>query len=233
MFGRHHDGSAQANAVGAIDSTGQYQNVFSSGTKESRTVVDFEIGKDLGIGGEPDSLRVVGSVRYARFDTNTKFAGTYFFTGTPYYSFNAAVRSKFEGAGPRLGLGTRLPLGASFNLLLAGSGSALYGEHRTAIKAVYNVPNPVVIGPVPFSTITSENGWALNLEAEAALSYKLLGSELQFGTRADGWIDPSKGASAGGNCNFAPPDNNGCTRLGNSDRHAVTPFARVKIKIGD
>lgn len=209
---------------------GRYRNAFTADTAERRTVIDFEIGKDLGVG---DSLRVVGGLRYARFDGKTALSGIYTDTNFPNlpYFFNAGIRTTFDGFGPRLGLTGRLPLGAGLSLVLDGYGSALHGERKTTISAVHGIGSAT--GATPADATASDSGWLLNLEGEAALAMPLFGpsTELQLGVRGESWFNQTVGAKAGPDCDNAGSKTVGCTRLGAGDRHGLAPFARLMVKL--
>lgn len=185
LFWRKQRITGDTSAATPLDAFfGQYRNAFATHTAERRTVIDFEVGKDLGIG---DSLRVVGGLRYARFDSRTALSGIYTDTVVPNlpYFFNADIQARFEGFGPRLGLTGRLPLGGGLSLVLGDHGTALYGERKTTVTAVHAIDS--IVGATPPNGKAASAGWLFGLDGEAALVMPMFGpaTELQLGVRGE------------------------------------------------
>ncbi len=104
----------------------------SNGTarnKEKLTFLDFEVGRDVGVGMLNGKLRLHAGLRFAAFKSKEDAQGT-FWTYT-YSSFsNANVRRKFTGIGPRVGFNSLTPLSESLALRLDAAGALLFGKRK-------------------------------------------------------------------------------------------------------
>jgi hypothetical protein len=158
----------------------KYSSVSIPGTfQEERTVVDFEVGRDLGIGSPIVNLRAFGGIRYARYQgTLTTTAD---FTGKYNGQANATTRDTFNGAGPRLGLSGRGPIAGIVGFTFSGSGSVILGQDKINVTGD---------GP---GLSASGTKWVYNTEGEAGLTFALTkgGAELVTGVRAEAWFNQS------------------------------------------
>lgn len=230
VFGRHTDfGSHRIKGAGAV-STYYYtfQNAFTGKTESNRTVIDFEVGKNLGVG---TGVRLFGGLRYARFEDKTQLSGDLLFgyPGVAPYSYNtfgAKIKNTFEGVGPRIGLTSRARFGGGFGIMVSGSASALFGDIDSTVTATHGG------GAAPVVTSTSHlssSGWITNVEGEAALTLQTsIPGEFAIGARVEAWYGETKSNQAGLDCSAAGNDN-GCTRYTSGDKVNWGPFARWKI----
>lgn len=192
------------------DPTYSGQGSANGNYKEKRTVVDFEIGRDIGIGSRGEDLRVFGGLRYARFKGNARIEGTYvYYDPAPHdYPFSAQHRFEFDGVGPRIGLTARVPLQGGFGILFTGAAAVLYGDRTT--KFQFDVP-----GFISGALKDTNRGWVTNLEGEAGLTFAFAPSaELVAGVRAEGWFDQISSGTA----------------VDSADRNNWGPFARLVMK---
>ena len=197
LFVRHRDlkeNSDEANLLvnarfGAGAYFPNYRGIIESEYDESQTVVDFEIGRDVGIGGA--SARAIAGVRYARFTSDSLTTSGSLQNAGYVYAVTVDSGSTFDGAGPRLGLSASVPLGEALSVLLSGSGSYLYGRRKAETETI-------VFSGIPLSMRNSDmfedgdNTWVFNIEGEAALSLLPFGAgngQLDIGVRAELWDD--------------------------------------------
>lgn len=209
-----------------------YQDVEFAGTfKEERTVVDFEVGKDIGIGRPGGNVRLFGGLRYARNTNSFKTGGSvesalsffYYYTNA-YSDFSLSAKQRFDGIGPRLGISGRQPLAQQLSLVFSTSASALWGRHRIEVDA--NGPG------LNEAFSTSDHGWVTNLEGEVGLSFLFApgGAELTGGVRAEAWFGQARPA----NVDFSaiPEESSDFSFKGKLDRHNWGPFLRLNVPLG-
>lgn len=202
---------------------------------EDRTVLDFEVGKNLGIGSGNAKLRLFGGIRYANYTSSLSASGTagsYCVYGSCKYvgyPWSARSGSKFDGVGPRLGLTGEVPLFGRFFLTGSVSGSLLWGEHQVRLNSSGFYPG----GRSKFS----DNGTVTNAEGELGIGMPFFATRgtLIFGARWEGWFDQTK---------FKHYDLDvtldcGCLGLAGSfegrgtlDRNNWGPFVRLNIPLG-
>jgi len=105
--------------------TNLYPYNFSANTgfDEQRTVLDFEAGRDVGIGGE-SQLRAIAGLRFAHYSSDTNVLGS-----VQQYAANFFTKQEFNGAGPRVGLSYTTPLIGMVALAAEGSAAALWGRY--------------------------------------------------------------------------------------------------------
>lgn len=156
---------------------GYYIDLVTS-ADEQRTVVDFEVGQDIGIGSGGSRTRWIAGVRYADHRVDTGVDGYYYGVGYFTQSFDTHL----WGIGPRIGLESRMPFSSNMGLALGGAIAALYGEHSTQLTAESSL-----LGSR--SASESDTGWALNAEGEAGIYWNpgAGSSELVLGVRGDWW----------------------------------------------
>jgi hypothetical protein len=220
LFVRHMDSGKQSfspsgNGYKAGFIFPKYSSVAVPGTfKEERTVVDFEVGRNLGIGSPAVNLRAFGGIRYARYQgtLNTPVA----FTGKYNGTLNAVTKDTFEGAGPRFGLSGRGPIAGIVGFTFSGSGSAIVGNDKIDVT-----------GGAQLSR--SRTQWVFNTEGEAGLTFALgkRGAELVSGVRAEAWFNQS------GLNNVTTNVTTGSFAVSGSrlDRNDWGPFLRLTVPI--
>ena len=188
---------------------GSYVNTDTAQYRESHTIADLEIGRDVGLGsmgGGNATARIHGGVRFAHFDGD--LSGTY----SSFYG-SGGIRSEhtFTGIGPRVGIDANLPLAQNVSADLRASGAVLFGTR----KVEGNYSGFYASGP--FSR--RENSVVVpNVEASAAVTY-LFGdnAKLAVGYRVDHYW----------NVFDTNPFSGGSSRDG--DRTIHGPFFRVTI----
>jgi hypothetical protein len=207
-----------------------YNYAFSANTgfKEDRTVVDFEAGRDIGI-GDGSKLRAIGGLRFAHYSSKTDVLGS-----TTYYVANFFTKQQFDGLGPRIGFSYRRPLVGMIALTAEGSAAGLWGRFKTTINDTFNGSNAYSI-----SGQESHDGWVGNLEGSIALAYAPYGPrgwDVSLGVRAEDWLgqidtntfNASSFRSATGA--FAGLFSISAQR---EDRFNWGPFLRVKVPLGN
>jgi Legionella pneumophila major outer membrane protein precursor len=136
-----------------------YRFSANSPFDERRTVIDFEAGRDIGIGDE-SKLRAIAGLRYAHYSSDTNVLGS-----ANGFEANFFTKQEFDGAGPRIGFTYRRPVLGMVELTADGSAAALWGRFQTNVNGTLN-PNAYSI-----SGQDSHNGWVGNLEGSIALAY--------------------------------------------------------------
>lgn len=167
---------------------------------QQRTVVDFEVGQDIGIGSGAAQTRWIAGLRYADHRTAVNLAAS-------YIGYSLSLGNENWGVGPRIGLETHAPFSTNMGLVLAGSASALYGQHTQTFTVSYGI--------LTSSASASENGWMLNAEGEAGIYWQPSAagnSEFVLGLRAEFWRDTSD--------------------LAEFNRHNWGPFLRYNMSLG-
>ena len=251
IFVRHEDfGSQKFSAsnsksipvpFNALPNTYTYHfGVDSAGAfDEERTVVDFEVGKDLGIGAPDTKVRFFGGLRYARYTSELTDHGkasaslgsdicvnapcTSFSYG---YNFAFQARDTFQGFGPRLGLSGQFPLYRDISMVFSGSGSALWGNHDVQISDTISGAT----GKFTFS----DTGWVTNLEGEVGLSWLLSprGAKLVAGVRWEGWFDQNQFKDYTVALDTTASAISKDCGSGSLDRNDWGPFVRFNLPIG-
>jgi len=207
----------------------------SQGTfEEDRTVVDFEVGKDIGIGGGESKLRIFGGLRYAHYtsDFTAKGEGGY---GIGYYgpclicfkatsSFSVRADHSFDGVGPRLGLTAQHPLFGGFFLTGSVSGSLLWGDHQVRLSAIGQTLNT--------RAKFSDDDLVSNAEGEIGVGMPFLArGTLIVGARWEGWFDQAEFSTY----TLELSDPCACREgsfTGSLDRNNWGPFVRFNLPLG-
>jgi hypothetical protein len=212
--------------------TNLYSVAFSANTgfDERRTVIDFEAGRDIGIGDE-SKLRAIAGLRFAHYSGETSVLGPTTYATTTYEA-NFFTKQQFDGAGPRIGFSYRRPLFGMIELTADGSAAGLWGRFKTNL-------NDTLVGNHPYSISGQEshNGWVGNLEGSIALAYAPYGPrgwDVSLGVRAEDWfnqIDTNvfNASSFGKGVPQAPVSVAGQRE----DRFNWGPFLRVKVPFGN
>ncbi len=152
-----------------------YGAVLNVDKKERLTYLDFEVGRDVGLGADGPALTLVGGLRVASFKSKETVAGTFAIytplAAVPIISgpITASVRRKFTGFGPRLGLEANVPMNEVLSLKMEAAGALLFGKRKvTAVDGIGNVFSRSKSAVIP------------NLEASVGLALKPDGSNIQL-----------------------------------------------------
>ena len=238
IFVRHseHTSSAFSGSKATTFYGGAYQALLGTDGryKEDRTVVDFEVGKDIGIGSAAN-LRAIAGLRYARQSSRTSLGTTTFdsYLGITT-STSVRINNSFEGLGPRLGLVAELPISSGIRLRLGGSGSILWGDHSSSGN-VSGSCAPTCTNPTSLA-LNQSNGSVTNLEGEAAGVFampNLNGAELSLGERGETWYQiggPSQ-ISLQTTAGTALTVSTAVGAAGSLDRNEWGPFLRLKVPL--
>jgi hypothetical protein len=209
-----------------------FAGINSGGTfEEDRTVVDFEVGKDLGIGSPRPKLRIFGGLRYAHYSSElaatgkTEGVGCSIISGCDYYDgrFSFSSKHTFDGVGPRLGLTGQLPLVSRLFITGTISGSVLWGDHSVRMIAA---------GPSANHRVSSsDDDVVTNAEGEVGLGWFFMpnGTKLVVGARWEGWFDQSEFKSYSLKLD---EDSTKVSARGSLDRNNWGPFLRFSIPLG-
>ena len=167
--------------------------------RERHIAVDFEVGREIGIGNwgmQGADLRVHGGVRFAQFNSQTNFrtheaeiettpTGTESCVPTTPCLAVGKIERRFSGAGPRFGWNFSTPIGdgggGPFGIDFNGAAAALFGERVTewrfsTFESVKEKPN---LDSAKFTIVP-------DVEASLALTWRLSpNSKLALGYRVD------------------------------------------------
>jgi opacity protein-like surface antigen len=134
--------------------------VGATKNRESHLVLDFQVGRDLGIGGGPGtSLKATAGLRYANFQSTT--TGTFFTSSSPLFPFKA--KSSMEGFGPRLGLEGKAALGGGLGLEYGAGVFGLFANEQFS-----ETPGLFVL---PQFVTGWKNAFVPGLDGSAAVTY--------------------------------------------------------------
>jgi len=183
-FGR----TARHNTGAVFTQTTDYGTSTYSGVsthRESHVNLDFQVGKDFGLGmfGLEGSSVFSAGLRYAHFTARTN---TGFSTSTKYFTgFGATTaRRSFTGVGPMISWEASAPFGAmgsdSISIDWGVNAAVLFGKQRSAGILVYD-------DGYTLATARSRNATIPELGGFAGLSYRPADSALKvsFGYRVD------------------------------------------------
>jgi len=117
---------------------------ISSGTinnKEKLTFLDFEVGRDVGLGNANGKLRIHAGLRVASFRSKEN-GNWYYSSGISSFSSSGSfkVHRKFTGIGPRLGFNSLTPISENLALRLDAAGALLFGKRKTTAIGTYVTP---------------------------------------------------------------------------------------------
>lgn len=191
--------------------------VGATKNRESHLTLDFQVGRDLGIGGGPGtSLKATAGLRYANFQSTT--TGT-FFTASPFgfasaYPFKA--RSAMEGFGPRLGLEGKAALGGGLGLEYGAGVFGLFANEQFS-----ETPGLFV---VPQFVTGRKNAFVPGLDGSAAVTYAVTANTtLSLGYHAEFYsgamLEPS-----------SIDLTTGVVSLGSKDRLDQGPLVKLTLK---
>ena len=187
-FGRN------ANFSGSIPTDfGYYNETTHASTNVTHTVVDFEVGRDVGMGTLPTTVGL--GVRYARFDaTTTGNFSTYHSTadGAFFSSAGAFKVSRISNlVGPRVFVRSRIPLNANGSWAVGWGGGAavLFGSTSVNANGRWNDGEPA------FNYYRSESVTVPNVGAYLSVNYHAPGTPatIALGYRVDAYFGAMDG----------------------------------------
>ena len=115
-------------------------STMSASTKERLTFIDFEVGRDIGVGDSDARFRLFAGLRFARYRGRENVAGrTYFYSSGIsifFSSFTGTGTHRFTGIGPRIGFNSLTPISESLALRLDAAGALLFGKRKTSSSTV-------------------------------------------------------------------------------------------------
>jgi len=205
----------------------------NTGFEEHRTVIDFEAGRDIGI-GDGSKLRALAGLRFAHYSSETNVLGSAIRTTTPYTP-NFFTRQQFDGFGPRIGFSYSRPLSGMLELAAEGSAAGLWGRYKTNIADTFNGTNV-------FATTggDSHDGWVGNLEGSIAPAYAPYGPrglEVSLGIRGEAWFSQTDTNTFSANASSNAPKGKftgpPLVPGQREDRFIWGPFARLKVPFGN
>jgi hypothetical protein len=177
--------------------------------KASHFIVDFTIGRDMGLGTTPVGdpyLQLQAGLRFAHLQDKTSLHLLTPFGG----SSGANAKREFAGFGPRIGLAVSMPLAASFSLDGTAGAALLYGRSSEKIDLTSS-------GILTSSLKKTKNVWVPSLDASLAVSYAFNASaKISLGYRVEGYFNAYPAIVPGG-----PPRD--------KDMVAHGPFVQAKF----
>jgi hypothetical protein len=212
-----------------------YQN-FTPQSSESHTILDFQAGKDFGLGmfGRGGSSVINFGVRFAQFNSRSHVAiasqPTNVSAYYPYNKFHAsfAAKRKFSGLGPSISWDASADL---LGNLSAGSitfdwgmnGAVLFGRqqmtaHHQVTETTYNYFARQPIYQHSTSTARNKQVAVPNLGGFAGVSWRYSNAKISAGYRADMFFGAIDG---------------GIDTTHRENRSFNGPFASISIGIGD
>ncbi len=154
--------------------------------KEEHTVLDFEVGQDVGLGifGGGTSI-ISGGVRYAHFDARTDASFFYSSGDGGFYSGHAKISRSFTGVGPIVSWDGSLPIfqeTAPLSLDMGVDGAVLFGTQKVKFDVVYSSGS--------YSNSRSKSVTVPAVDAYAAISYHFAGpdAKISLGYRLDSYF---------------------------------------------
>ncbi len=184
-------GKGGATEGGEASSFSYFQDIYTGQTKAraSHVALDFEIGRDVGLGAlglsEAD-LKLKFGVRYAQLSAIEK-TKTHYEVGAGYSgSYNNHHISRLIG--PRIGFESSVPLGdSSFSFDLNAAGAILFGKRKTKQSS-----NPIAIfGDQDRSFTRKKSATVANVDAFAGISVLMPGhnSKISIGYSVDAYFN--------------------------------------------
>jgi hypothetical protein len=199
----------------------------NTGFDERRTVIDFEAGRDIGI-GDGSKLRAMAGLRFAQYSDKTNVLGS-----AQQYAVNFFTKQQFDGIGPRIGFSYRRPVLGVIEVVGEGAAAGLWGRFKTNINDTLN-------GGGAYSIVGGEshNGWVGNLEGSIALAYAPYGPrgwDVSLGIRGEAWFSQidTNAFNAASTSNHATPQAPVAVSGQREDRFNWGPFLRVKVPLGN
>lgn len=164
---------------------------FTQSRKASHLILDFMVGRDMGLGlgqtGEP-LLQLQAGLRFARLKEQERFdirSGSPSSFGGVFARFDRG----FEGFGPRLAVVGSYPLSRGFSIDGRVGVAFLYG--RSTLKIRGGTTSSGV--PSSSSFRTHKNGWVPSIDASLGVSYTFnQHAKVTLGYKAQGFYNAFK-----------------------------------------
>jgi hypothetical protein len=186
--------------------------------KEDHAVIDFAVGRDIGLGAFATQLKF--GLRVA--EITDKLSGSGVFNVPTHTGLAPVVRapfsvqqnSRFAGGGPRVGLEGSIPLGGAWSIDYLGGVAVLFGQSSLDVTGLGPVP------PLGANLGASSAVSVFNLDAQAGLSYWFSPDmKLTASYRFDGYWGALKSINSSGG-------------LTNTDRFYSGPMLRLTAYTG-
>ena len=199
FFGHTSGGTPGSRSTSPIVGTG----TGSGEVKEHHWLVDFAVGRDFALGSGMTQVKFGVRVAelYSKLTANEFFQGS-FGPGSTSVSGNISFsnRSKFLGAGPRLGIDGSVPLAGSWSLDYLGGVAVLIGQRKldaatsTAQLLYAGGPTTIVLDSSSGNSVSSSETAAIfNLDAQLGISYWITRNFKMTGSyRFDGYWNALK-----------------------------------------
>jgi len=207
--------------------------IVKAPSSENHTIVDFQVGKDVGLGRFVSSV-VGAGVRIAQFNSRShvdiKSQPTNCNAYCPYNKFYASFDAsrRFTGIGPSLSwhASTNIagnPSDGGISLDWGVNGAVLFGRQRMAAQEQtsenhFNYFHRVPVYHTSTSVARSKNVTVPNLSGFAAVSWRYAAAKVTLGYRADYFFGVLDG---------------GIDTAKKEDRAFYGPYASISIGIGD
>ncbi|MEX3010087.1 Lpg1974 family pore-forming outer membrane protein [Hoeflea sp. TYP-13] len=196
---------------------GNYPTYYTAGSathRETHAIVDFEARRDVGLGsqnGGKTTLKAGLRFGYFNAETDTQFV----YLPSPSFTLTDTRRSRFIGAGPRIGLESVIPVAPNVTFDLAGAGALLFGIKDTSVTTAG------ALGGISGSSSSNVFDVVPMLEASAALSFRSdsMPGILSVGVRTEAWFGAYNQTTA-------------ITGDDDANRYIISPFARLTMPIG-
>lgn len=186
-FGRTARHNVSASLTNATEyGTGYYTGIASH--RESHLTVDFQVGKDFGLGmfGHDGTSIFSAGLRYAHFTARTD---TGFYTSTKYFQGSGATRLQrsFAGIGPMISWEASAPVsdseGGVISLDWGASAAVLFGRQKANLILAYDTGTLLGTGRSRTITVPELGGFA-GLSWHPADS----GMKVSFGYKVDAFF---------------------------------------------
>lgn len=197
----------------AFTSAPSTSGVATDKRKSSHFIVDFTVGRDMGLGltpaGDP-MLQLQAGLRFAHLED--KLDEQAIVTFGPPRTLGTSVKRSFTGFGPRLGVAMSMPVAASLSLDGTAGAALLYGRATEKVTLTN-------AGAVTGVFKNNKNGWIPGIDASLAVAYALNPSaKVSLGYRVEAYFNAySVAFPAGGD-------------IQDKDFIVHGPYAEAKIK---
>ncbi len=167
--------------------TGYYSGFASH--RESHLNVDFQVGKDFGLGmfGHDGTSVFSAGLRYAHFTARTD---TGFYTSTKYFAGSGATRLQrsFTGIGPMISWEASAPLSDNEQGVIAldwgANAAVLFGKQKSSLILAYDTGTVLGTGRSHTVTVPEVGGFAGISWRPAETGFKI-----SFGYKVDAYFN--------------------------------------------
>jgi len=137
-------------------------------TSFAAQTLDFDIGRTFENGNV--ETRIYGGVRGLHLKQSSEFGVSKIGGDPDYAQWSKLGETEFLGAGPRIGVDTRV--GNKWGLVAGLSGSAIYGRRTSRLGAEYSAQDDgYTYGPFSYGESQSEFDWVGEMTANIGVSY--------------------------------------------------------------